>query len=166
MILFTESLRQYGIFLATSTAFYLILLRNKLRFWENFIHEFTHLIVAILLMDKIRQFYVSETSGELVLHSSHKNILVSLSPYFFPVITLMTLLFLNNSTVIPPIIVACIYGLYFGKNINQIIRCKKEIMEFPVIGIPFIILMNFWFGLIILSWCAGKSDVLVHFLKL
>lgn len=165
LVLYGESLSQYGILLTASTAFYLILLRNRLRFWENFIHEFTHLIFAILLMDRVRQFYVSETSGELILNSSNKNILVSLSPYFFPTVTLVSVMFFNNDAAFSSIVVTCIYGFYYGQIINQIFRYKREVLEFPFIGIPFIILMNFWFGLVILSSCIGKSEMIIHLLN-
>jgi hypothetical protein len=163
--LYGESLRQYGIFPAISGAFYLVLLRNRFRFWENFLHEFTHLVFAILLMDKIRQFYVSETSGELVLNSGHKNLLISLSPYFFPLIPLVAILVLNNSYQFNTVFVACTFGFYLGRNVWQIISYKKEITEFPFVGIPLIILMNFWMGLLILSWCAGKSKLIIELLK-
>lgn len=165
LVLYGESLSQYGILLTASIALYLILLRNRLRFWENFIHEFTHLIFAILLMDKVRQFYVSEASGELILNSSNKNILISLSPYFFPTVTLVSVILFNNGSAFSPVVVTCIYGFYYGQTINQIFRYRREILEFPFIGIPLIILMNFWFGLVILSSCIGKSEMILHLLN-
>lgn len=73
---------------------YFAFLKRKLTFYENMIHELTHLLFAIIFFNKITGFHVTEDSG-LVQYNGKKNFIILLSPYFFPLIPLL-LIFICN----------------------------------------------------------------------
>ncbi len=59
-------------------------------FLYTFTHEFTHLIFAVLFGKRVSRFVVSRQSGEVSM--SGTNFVITLAPYFFPLLTAIVLL--------------------------------------------------------------------------
>lgn len=73
---------------------YLIVPANRIRFVEIFEHELGHMLVALFLLQDIKEFSV-ETNGAdggLVKHRGASNFLIGLAPYFLPVFTIPLLI--------------------------------------------------------------------------
>ena len=71
-------------------AFYLIWHRVRPpEFLYTFTHEFTHLIFAVLCGKRVSRFVVSKDSGQVSM--SGTNFLITLAPYFFPLLTAIVL---------------------------------------------------------------------------
>jgi hypothetical protein len=58
-------------------------------FLYTFAHEFTHLVFGLLMGKKVNRFEVTRTNGQVVL--SGTNFLITLAPYFFPLLALLAL---------------------------------------------------------------------------
>lgn len=58
-------------------------------FLYTFTHEFTHLIFAVLCGKRVSRFVVSRDSGQVSM--SGTNFLITLAPYFFPLLTVIVL---------------------------------------------------------------------------
>ncbi len=73
-----------------------------LRYWDWFLvfeHELTHALVALLFFRKIKKFVVTRRDGGVVYHTSgfggaFGDAMISLAPYFLPIFTLISTLFL------------------------------------------------------------------------
>lgn len=65
---------------------YIFKLKNKLRFLNIFFHELTHAFFAIIMLNRLENFNVSRGSGSIE-YTGKTNWIISLSPYFFPMIT-------------------------------------------------------------------------------
>ena len=79
-------------------------LRGHDRFWRTFEHELTHVIFALLFLQRVKHFRASaEKGGSIHHHGRRHNFLISLSPYFFPTVTVipLVLLFLVTAGVRP-----------------------------------------------------------------
>jgi len=149
----------------TAILTYLILFRNRFGLIKNLFHELTHIVFAFLLFEQVEQLYVSRTSGEVVINSEKKNILISLSPYFFPLGTLILLVFIPN---VPwrASILSISYGLYIAHNVSHLVKNKSEILEFSWYGILFILILNFWISLIVFSSCSHTLKELIKLLNI
>jgi hypothetical protein len=67
---------------------YVIFLKKITRFFEVFIHELTHLFFALLTFNKPQHFSVSSTGGA-TSYEGNSNWVISLSPYLFPLISII-----------------------------------------------------------------------------
>ena len=80
-----------GITFIVFSILYIGFLKNSLHFWEIFFHELTHTFFAILTFNKIEHFSVTKGQGGLTGYTGSTNWLISLSPYFFPIHTILLL---------------------------------------------------------------------------
>jgi hypothetical protein len=91
------------------SALYLIFLRKFLGFAETGIHEITHVVFAWLTLNRVKQIIVGRDQGSVEYHGK-TNLLISLSPYCFPIIPVMLgilSLFLKSE-----------FGIFFDHLIN------------------------------------------------
>jgi hypothetical protein len=88
---FTESSRLF--FYGFGGGFVLwIFLGRFLRFFQNFEHELTHLLVGLIFFKRPRAIFASENEGGLVsLYGG--NFIITLAPYFLPTFSLLILPF-------------------------------------------------------------------------
>lgn len=158
-----ELIKLNGLIILLSMALYFVLFKNKIGFIENFLHEFTHFLFAVLFFEKIKQLYISETNGEIVIGSEKENLIIGLSPYFFPILPIsFILIFNNNSFIWANIVVLSLYGFYLAQTINQLLKHNIEIFDFSWYGIVFIVVLKFWISLYILSWSSGTTQTLYN----
>ena len=69
-----------------------IFLGRVLRFFQNFEHEITHLLVGLLFLKRPHAIFASEDQGGVVsLYGS--NFIITLAPYFLPTFSLLVLPF-------------------------------------------------------------------------
>ncbi len=77
------------------SVFYLVLwifvFSRRERFWSILEHELTHLVFATLFFKRIHAFYASR-DGDGRVEVEGDNFLIALSPYFFPLLTVIILL--------------------------------------------------------------------------
>jgi hypothetical protein len=88
---FTDFSRLFFYGFAAGFAFW-IFLGRFLRFFQNFEHELTHLLVGLLFFKRPRAIFASEDEGGLVsLYGG--NFIITLAPYFLPTFSLLILPF-------------------------------------------------------------------------
>lgn len=142
----------------SAVVIYLIFLRKRLDFFENLLHELTHMLFSLLTFKKVSGLYVSATNGVVYTEGSQKNILVTLSPYFFP---LLTVLFLGLSTAIKieysKQIIIVSYVLFQIIALKHLIKAPYEISSTGVTGWLLLLILNFWMSYFILSWCSTNE---------
>ena len=69
----------------------ILLSKRRGNFFQNFSHELTHYLFAVLFLKKVTSFKAySKYGGEINLYGG--NFLIALSPYFFPTFTVIFLL--------------------------------------------------------------------------
>jgi len=110
----------YIILFLSYSILYIFFFRKKLSFVEVFIHEFTHLIFAIFTFKHIKGFFVERESGYLSYKGSN-DFLISLSPYFFPIVLVFVLIlsfsFDKENLIIIKYIVVVLYASFLLKTI-------------------------------------------------
>jgi hypothetical protein len=150
--------KEYFLVVIPVAATYLLFLRRRLDFFENLTHEFTHMLFSMLTFKKVSGLYVSATSGIIYTEGSQKSILVALSPYFFPLITitLVVLFTLINVEYSYQIIVAS-YALFAIVTIKHLIKNHHEVGDIGLPGWLILFILNFWISYFILSWCSSHS---------
>jgi hypothetical protein len=62
---------------------------DNLKFWEVFQHEGTHLVFGVLTGNRIESFAVNREGSGHFLSRGQSSIIMSLSPYFFPLYAIM-----------------------------------------------------------------------------
>lgn len=73
-----------------SGALFWIVMRQKLGFFGVFEHEFTHLVMGLLMFRKPEAFFATAKRGHVRVGG--KNFLVDLAPYYFPTFSVILLL--------------------------------------------------------------------------
>jgi hypothetical protein len=82
-----------------------IILRKKLGFFGVFEHEFTHLVMGLLMFQKPEAFFATASRGHVRVGG--KNFFVDLAPYYFPTFSIILLL-------IFPLLKESAYPVYFA----------------------------------------------------
>ncbi len=140
---------------------YLLLFQRSLSFYENFFHELTHMLFAMVFLENVKHFFASQTHGEVVTSSTRSNIVIITAPYHFPLNTLalqciLSLLPYSQLNIIVPVS----YGIFLAIVIKQGYNQSQELRSFGWIGIPFVLVMSFWTSLIIFTWYSGDISFL------
>jgi hypothetical protein len=73
-----------------SGALFWIVMRHRLGFFGVFEHEFTHLVMGLLMFQKPEAFFATAKRGHVRVGG--KNFLVDLAPYYFPTFSVILLL--------------------------------------------------------------------------
>ncbi len=136
--------------------FYYFYLNKKIRFWQVFAHEISHMLFALLFFRKITSFVVAENSGT-VAYQGKGNWIITLAPYTFPLVTLVLLAFsiIGNFYTIPhKIIITISYSLYFFRLIqdfswsqSDVERAGRVFSTLWVLGINIVIFLFIFFYL-------------------
>lgn len=79
---------------------WLLIFSRRESFWSVFEHEATHAFFAMLFFKKVHAFTANRATGGSVKIEG-RNVLITLSPYFFPLFGLMVLLL--KPIIIPPL---------------------------------------------------------------
>ena len=144
----------YFVLVLMSLILYLLFLRRRLSFFENLQHEGTHLIFAILSFRRVSGFYVSATTGAVDTSGNHRSGLITLSPYFFPLLPiLLIVIFSMVDFHYSRHLVITSYGWYLAVIIKNFSKGREEIYSYGIIGVLTIIVLNFWVSQFVLSWC-------------
>jgi len=88
-----------------SGALFWTLLRKRLGFFGVFEHEFTHLVMGLLMLQKPEAFFATASRGHVRVGG--KNFLVDLAPYYFPTFSVILLL-------VYPLLKASAHPAYFA----------------------------------------------------
>lgn len=156
----------YLILIVGFLAAYLLFLSRKLSFLENLMHECTHLLFAALLLKRINSFYVSPTGGIVNASGYGRKNVISLAPYFFPLLTLLlVVLFTLVSFRYSQHLVLLSYVWYLVTVVKGILRIRGEFYSSGITGILMVVILNFWISLYILSWCTQNDLTFSEFLK-
>ncbi len=148
--------RDYYLIFLFILAFYLIVLRKRIVFFENLLHELTHMLFSMLTFKKVSGFYVSATNGAVYTEGSQKSMLVTLSPYFFPLLTASLLAFfcLIRFEYSDQIIIAS-YALSLMISFKHLIKDPHEILSTGPAGCLFLLMLNFWISYLLLLWLTS-----------
>ena len=139
---------------------YLLIVRRRLSFVENFFHEITHVLFSLLFFEKVKHFYASSTHGEVQTNSTFPNVFSTLSPYFFPVFTFLLIAIWSIFDLQQlNVIIIISYGCFIAIVIKQILANNYEALSFSWYGILLIILMNFWISLFVFAWTSGNIEL-------
>jgi hypothetical protein len=88
-----------------SGAVFWLVLRKKLGFFGVFEHEFTHLVVGLIMFQKPEAFFATSSRGHVRVGG--KNFFVDLAPYYLPTFSVFLL-------VIYPLLRDAAYPVYFA----------------------------------------------------
>lgn len=147
--------RAYYLLILPSIILYIALLSRRLTFLENLIHELTHMLFAAITFQKIRGLYVTSTSGVVDILSDRRSTLVTLAPYFFPLLTILLLCFFALVEFqFSRQIVLISYLWYMISTIKHLLKRTGELSSTGVPGYLAVLILNFWISYFILSWCV------------
>lgn len=147
---------------------YVLLIRNRLVFFENFFHELTHFLFSILLLKPVQRLYVTSSSGTLGVgtHSRHRNIIIALAPYFMPLLSILLIGLFQLVEVNYHIqIVLASYVVYIIVSIKQLIRSRNELLSCGLKGLLLLFVINFWISLFLISYCESSIQQTFEHLK-
>jgi hypothetical protein len=153
--------RAYYLIALLITILYLIILRKRISFFENLLHELTHMLFSMLTFRKVSGLYVSATNGAVYTEGSEKSMLVTLSPYFFPLLTagLLVLFRLIRFEYSSHLIIAS-YALYLNISVKHLIKDPYEILSTGPAGCILLLMLNFWISYLLLQWLTyGSLDM-------
>ncbi|MBI9031043.1 M50 family metallopeptidase [bacterium] len=131
-------------------------LSKRIKFWEVFSHELSHLIFAVLFFRKMTNFVVNEDSG-MISYQGKGNWIISLAPYSMPFITMVLLAFAvvggyENVTV--KLVIIFSYSFYFSRMLQDFSWSQSDFEKTGllfstlwVVGINIIILLVILFYL-------------------
>ena len=160
MVIYASEIADYFIPFGLAIGGYLLIVRGRLSFVENFFHEMTHVLFSVLFFEKVSHFYVSATHGEVQTKSTFPNIFSALSPYFFTAFTFLLIAIWSIFDLYQlRVIVIVSYGCFIAIAIKQILSDKYEAFSFSWYGILLIILMNFWISLFVFAWTSGNIEL-------
>ncbi len=138
-------------------------LSRRVRFWQVFSHELSHLIFAVLFLRKMTGFVVNEDSG-VVSYKGRGNWIISLAPYSLPFFTLVLLAFAyvgNYYHVAHKLIISVSYSFYFSRMLQDF-SWKQP--DFEKTGILFstlwVIGINFIIFILIVFYFQNELDFL------
>ena len=146
--------KEYYLVILPAITIYAFFLNNRLNFIENLIHELTHMLFAVVSLQKISGLYVSATSGVVFTENSRKSALVTLSPYFFPLVTILFIcFFIFVEFQYSKHIVIVSYIWFLAVLLKQFVKAPSEVISTGFKGFFLLAILNFWISLLILSWC-------------
>lgn len=138
-----------------------VCLREKSHFLETFSHELTHVIMALLLREKVVAFHVEDTGDGSVYttqRSGWSMPLIALAPYCLPVFTYLLLAVRCAVTTEALWLVDIIIGMTCGFHIicfrSQLCPKQPDVRQFPLL---------FSYAYILLSWIMNAVIILVAF---
>lgn len=148
--------RDYCLIILIIIIIYLIILRKRLVFFENLLHELTHMLFSLVTFKKVSGFYVSATSGAVYTEGSQKSMLVTLSPYFFPLLTASLIVFFSliRFEYSDQIIIAS-YALTLMISLKHLIKDPHEILSTGPAGFLLLLMLNFWVSYLLLLWLTS-----------
>jgi len=152
--------------IGSSVSIYLAFLARRISFIKNLVHEFTHLVFALACFRRVKGFYVTSSNGMVYTEYTHYNMVITLSPYFFPLITsLMILLFTFISFRYAQPVVLISYGLFVAATIRSLFRSPDEVRSTGFKGYTFLLVMTFWVSFLVVAWSVYPQDQFLNFLK-
>ena len=144
-------------YVVTGLVFSLLYLRLKryLGFTETYLHEACHLLLAIITLNKAVSFHVTETKGS-VSYEGEANFLVSLAPYYLPLLTFFLMFISILTTDVYSIFIKHAVALTYTWYILVLLRQpfgNKDIKKTGILfSYSFIILTNIANGWFILYY--------------
>ena len=156
----------YFLWIGISVLIYMAFLVKHTSFIENLVHEFTHLIFAMVCFRRINGFYVTGSNGMMYTESNRYNMVITLSPYFFPLITgIMILLFSFIPSAISQPLVIVSYSLFVVVMIKSVFKSPGEVRLTGLKGNVFLLVMTFWMSFLVFTWTVYPGVLCIDFLK-
>lgn len=144
-------------------------IKQNVEWLRIFSHEATHALFNILFFNRVIKFYAGNDDGGQVAYKGRDNFIISLSPYFFPLFTVIILIFRllvkENLYIYIDILIGITYLFHLRTFILQFSPQQTDISTHGFLfSLTFILLMNiFFFGLII-TVIGGGYDAFSNFL--
>jgi len=136
---------------------------ERLLFWKTLIHELTHIFFSLIFGNKITGLHATEEDGGLARYQGRSNFVITLAPYFFPLVPFFLLLF---SVIIRPeiaqyfrFIIIFVYGLSLCSQIEDFSFEQSDIKkEGKMFSTLFIVVMNIQSILFFSAYGNGRLD--------
>ena len=144
----------------------------KLRKFRTFIHELKHAIVVVCTGNRLKEFHVEEHTGhvsyDLLVSKAHFAPLIILAPYFYPVLSIPTLIVcLLYEHRFPELLTVLLGGslaadIIMGyQEIHSNQTDLKKIFGGFLIAAIFIISIQFMWSMLCLLWVSAGNNAYV-----
>ena len=163
---YVEASSAYFLWIGISVLIYLAFLFKRASFIENMVHEFIHLIFKLACLRRISGFHVTRSNGMMYPESNRSNMVITLSPYFFPLITAMMMLLFSfiPSAISQPLVIVS-YSLFVVVTVKSMIKYPDEVRSTGLKGYLFLLVMTFWMSFLVFSWTVHPGVLCIEFLK-
>jgi len=148
-----------------------VLFRNQnLKWLRVFSHELTHVVFSLLFFNRIAGFNAESIGSGSVSYHGKGNFIISLTPYFFPlftvVIILLKLISQEGLSEAFDIAIGASYMFHLTTFWGQVGTHQTDITKHGVIfSYSLIILMNIFFLALVLSMVSDGWSMFVDFLR-
>jgi hypothetical protein len=151
--------------------------KTNISILSTFEHEITHCIFAWLTFNRVIGLTATLRSGGHMKYEGHANWLLSISPYFFPTLTFLSLLILGISgyseNYISLIVVGSTLAYHVTSTLQETHHAQTDLQEvgfvFSILFLPtanlicyavvFAVLIEGWAGIVNLSIHLAQSSV-------
>lgn len=152
--------------IATISSFiYIYILQKRMRFWETYFHELTHIVFSVLTLNHISGMEVHTRIGGQAISKGVSNWLISLSPYCVSIHTIALMFFyhlIKNEYIEHLMVVVSIsYAFYLVTIFKQFSLKQPDIYETGVMfSIVAVVQINFIFLISYLNIIGGDMPVM------
>ena len=133
--------------------------QRKPRFYSILEHELTHLIFATLFLRTVHRLTVSRGAGGNVDVEGEENFIVALSPYFFPLFTVLIILIkpsvFGQYQWIINILLGISYGFHIVHMFNEFNTEQPDLLKN---GLLFSVTLIFFFNLFFTGLCVASLE--------
>lgn len=143
-----------------------LLLRRRAVFWETLVHELTHMLFALLTLNRVKGLAADDSGSGKLVYQGGTNWLISLSPYFFPLpVFLLLLIGLLTADTLQwglELVTAGFYGWQLLSSLGQVSLRQSDITKSGIL-FSFLAILAFT-GLIalgLLFYWGGEGTELV-----
>ncbi len=149
--------------------FWFVYLAHREGFWSTLEHELTHALFAVLFFKKIRSLSASRQRGGTITIEGG-NVVIALSPYFFPLGALLLLLIKPLVQPQYQLYLNMLLGFFYFFHLVHLFRefhpGQPDIqISGRLFSLVFVAFMNLFFLGIILSTLTDRGSNTVAFLK-
>lgn len=140
---------------------------ERLLFWKTLNHELTHIFFSLIFGNKITGLHATEEDGGLARYQGRSNFVITLAPYFFPLVPFVLILF---SIIIRPeiahyfrFIIIFVYALSLCSQIEDFRYEQSDIKEEgKIFSTLFIVVMNVQSLLFFAAYGNNRTDSYQH----
>lgn len=144
------------------------ILKKRIRFWEIFQHEMTHLIFTVITLNRVEGFSITRNSGGSVAVYGENNTLNKVAPYFFPLYSIiligLSLFFVSDYEIVLQKSAWIIWLFFVIQFLKDFSMKQSDIStSFKPLSIPLIICGNIFFFFFIIHFSTGNLNYFIKY---